>query len=496
MSTNLKALAVVLIFALVVFYLSRPLLLGFMTNQDFDRRRNIWLCLTVTAFCAPSFWIYCLVAIPVLIKASRNDSNPLALYVLLLHVIPPYSFEIPSVLVNRLFSISNYRLLALFVLIPIYLDLRKSNHKHLYKSFRIFDFSILLFLLLQVVHLAPYEQVTNTFRRVFLFLLDDALLFYVVSRVSRSREKSKEVIASFCLSCAIMAPAAIFESSKVWLLYVGIGDEWGTQSLSSTYLFRGSDLRAQVSTGHSLGLGLVIAAGLALWPILGANQRYRSVWFFGGLAMFGALLASFARGPVLALVVAYFVFFLLIPRGLNRLFRSLILGIPVLIAAIALRGGQAVFDALPFFGKTDNFNVDYRIELARTAWALIVANPLFGDPFFITKMEHLRQGEGIIDLVNVYAAIALLYGIVGLILYILPLASAACVTAYTSRQSINKNTEQSLLAPALMSSLIVIGVCLATGSLAGALPIMYYLVTGLAAGNWYQFQNTLPSQKP
>jgi hypothetical protein len=46
-------------------------------------------------------------------------------------------------------------------------------------------------------------------------------------------------------------------------------------------------------------------------------------------------------------------------------------------------------------------------------------NPLFGNLFFIENMEGLRQGQGIIDLVNVYAAVALKSGLVGLFLFLI-----------------------------------------------------------------------------
>ena len=45
-------------------------------------------------------------------------------------------------------------------------------------------------------------------------------------------------------------------------------------------------------------------------------------------------------------------------------------------------------------------------------------HPFFGDQDFISKMELMRQGQGIIDIVNTYAGTALEYGLVGLSLFL------------------------------------------------------------------------------
>ena len=79
--------------------------------------------------------------------------------------------------------------------------------------------------------------------------------------------------------------------------------------------------------------------------------------------------------------------------------------------------GASIVDSLPFIGTRDQDTVEYRQELFETSWALIKQNPLFGNPFVALDMENLRQGQGIIDLVNGYLQVALYYGLVGLALY-------------------------------------------------------------------------------
>src|ERR1043165_3860878 len=89
MLLNAKALVVVLLCALAIFALTKPLFLRFTAPEDFARRRNVWLLLTIAAFLSPSFWIYVMIAMPVMAWAAYRDSNPTALYLFLFFVIPP-----------------------------------------------------------------------------------------------------------------------------------------------------------------------------------------------------------------------------------------------------------------------------------------------------------------------------------------------------------------------------------------------------------------------
>src|ERR1700722_8496379 len=98
-----KRLIVVLTLAAIVFHLAKPIALRFMSGEDFSRRRLVWFLLTIVSFVSPSFWLYVLVAAPMFIWANRKDSNPLALYLLMLHVIPPAGFIIPILGNNGLF---------------------------------------------------------------------------------------------------------------------------------------------------------------------------------------------------------------------------------------------------------------------------------------------------------------------------------------------------------------------------------------------------------
>src|SRR5665213_3692959 len=108
MLNNLKALLVILVLTWGVALVARPLCLRFMDSADFARRRNVWFALTIVAFLSPTFWLYALVAMPLLYWAAARDPNPLALYVVATFAVPNVRFYIPGVVVNQLFDLTQY----------------------------------------------------------------------------------------------------------------------------------------------------------------------------------------------------------------------------------------------------------------------------------------------------------------------------------------------------------------------------------------------------
>ncbi|HEV7914585.1 MAG TPA: O-antigen ligase family protein, partial [Albitalea sp.] len=417
MFQNLKALVVVMGIALIVFMLAKPLCLRFMTLEDYTRRRNVWIFLTVTAFCSPSFWLYSVIALAVLAWAAQRDSNPLALYVTMLHVIPPIGLYIPVVGINQLFQLNNYRILSLAILVPFAVKVLRTPKEPGSRARVVADTCLLGYVLLQLVLLVPYETFTNTLRRGFLLTIDVVVVYYVFSRACTTRRAITDVMAAFVLTCGIYAPIALFETLKGWLLYQNLGDIWG-RPIEFAFLLRGDTLRAQVSLGHSLALGYTMAIGFGFALYLGQALRSRSVALVLAGWMWMGLLAAYSRGPWLVAAVAFFTCVALQPGGMVRFVKYGFLAVVAATAVLVSPIGERVIDNLPFVGTVDAETVEYRRRLAEVSWTLIQQNPVLGNPFVLTQMEELRQGQGIIDLVNSYASIALLYGLGGLLLFV------------------------------------------------------------------------------
>jgi hypothetical protein len=427
---NFKELVVVLGISAIAFLFLKPFALRFTAESDFNRRRNLWLVLTFVGFLSPNIWLYVLVAGPLLLWAGRKDSNPIALYLVLLHVIPPVAVPIPLPGANTFFDISNYRLLALCILIPTVWRLRTDPAAPEARGLQGMDLLLLAYGVLQtVLYVRPdiptayllHDSTTNVLRRLFLFLLDIYALYYAVSRSCSSKTKIVDAMAAFCVVCCVMALQGVFENLRHWLLYQGLAlrlspDDAG---MRLAYLMRNGVLRAQTSAGHALALGYLLAVAFGFWLYLAPQIESRLRRMAIAVVLWAGLFAAYSRGPWIGAVVICFVTIALNPKAFGRLARSTAI-VLAFAGAIALTPlGQRIAAVLPFMGgSTEAGSLDYRQRLASTSWNLIMNHPFFGDQDFISKMQELRQGQGIIDLVNSYAGTALEYGLVGLSLFV------------------------------------------------------------------------------
>lgn len=482
MSSHFKALFVVLVLSGLAFWLARPVFTKFMSDKDFVHRRNLWLGLTVCAFAIPSFWVYMGVAAALIGLAGRRDSNPAAMYLFLLLVIPPFSQAIPGFgIVNQIFPLNHFRLLALVLLIPAALRLRgvakeRSGEAAYRPSLSVPDALILIYCGLQLVIVAPGVSITQTIRYAVLLAIDLPLPYYVVSRSCVSKERIVEAISAFTLAAVVLAPIAVFETAKSWLMYSSIADHWQVES-SIKYLMRDDILRAQATSGQSIILGNFYAVALGLWLYLQAGLTGWRRWL-GTAAIAAGLAAALARGPWVGAVVCLFVFFATGPNAKSSLPKFI--GLSVLVAGIALASPARgwIIDHLPFIGTIDEGNVTYRQLVIERALLLIRQNPLFGSPYFIEYMEDLRTGEGIIDLLNVYFAIGMAYGLVTLAAFISFLGVAAFRCVRAARTVARTDPDAARLGAALFASLSATMVIMYTVSNYLSVP---YICVGLAA---------------
>ena len=128
MPEHFRALSVILFLASVVFLLARRPATDLIPLSDFKRRRNLWFLLTLLAFFSHSFWLYLGAGAVILYIAGRREHNPMALFYMLLFLIPPASVQVPGFgVVNYLVDLNHIRLLTLCVRLPAALALRRQG---------------------------------------------------------------------------------------------------------------------------------------------------------------------------------------------------------------------------------------------------------------------------------------------------------------------------------------------------------------------------------
>jgi hypothetical protein len=483
---NLKALMVVLAIAATVFHLTKPIALRFMSGEDFSRRRLVWYVLTTACFVLPNFWLYGLVAVPMLLWANRHDSNPTALYLWMLHVVPPVSVIIPLPGTSGLLPLDNNLLLAICVLLPAATRYRRNREKPTVSQFGTMDVLLLAYGVLQVTlytlpdapdHAVIQDTLLNVIRRAVSFSLDTYLLYYTVARTCQSRLKMADAAASFCLACVVLAATALFENLRSWLLYTDIAARWSGDPHAGFYLLRGGSVRAQVSAGHSIALGNILAVGFGFWLYIKSHVQSAKQRVAVTLLLWGGLYATSSRGAWLGAAFVYFTFLAAGPRAASRMVKGTLLAVASagLIAVTPI--GNRVLEMLPQSGKPAD---EYRHRLAERGWEIVMAHPFFGDQFPWPEMEDLRQGEGIIDIVNTYLAVALSYGLIGLFCFVSFILIGMTKVYARTRELVHSDPDLALFGTSLIASIAGILLMIDSNSFA-LIENSFYLLAGLTA---------------
>jgi hypothetical protein len=505
----MKQLIVILAIAGVTFRLARPIALRFSADADFRRRRNVWFVLTIIAFLSPNFWIFAFFAAPIYVWTGRKDSNPIAAYLFLLHVVPPVPVDIPTIGINQLFSLDNYRLLSFCILIPTALRARRSIDRERTNDSRMTDFLLLAYGVVQSVlfvppdlpnHVILHDSPTNVLRSIFLFFVDIFVLYYAISRSCGDRRKIVDAQAAFCLASAVMALVASFEHFRTWLLYTELAIRWNPTDTNYllSWLFRGDSwLRAQVSAGHPLSLGFLLAIAFGFWLYLKSHATTLRARVATAIVFWFGMLAAYSRGPWIGAVLIYLAYSALKPRAISRLFIAAFV-VTIVLGFVSLSPvGEKMLNSLPFAGGQPDVNFIYRQRLLDRSLELIQAHPFFGDQLALEKMEDLRQGQGIIDIVNTYVGVALFSGCVGFTLFLGFILSAATGVLRAAKASISTDPDLGLLGFNILACILGMLFMLADISMIFGVQKMFYILIALAAAYARQRnQKTSPLNMP
>jgi O-antigen ligase len=481
MPEHFRALIVILVLAGVVFAMARRPAADLIPDRNFTRRRNLWFVLTLLAFFAHSFWLYAGIAAIILTVAQKRERNPVALFFLLLFLMPPGTAEIPGFgLANYFFALNHVRLLAFFVLLPAFLVLRRRADTVPFGRTwpdKLLAASIVLTSLLYLRE----TTVTDALRQTLYLFIEVFLPYYVASRALKNLSDFKDALFAFVLAAMVMSLIGLFEYSRNWLLYTALTNALGTQWEMTSYLTRGGSLRASVTTGQAIALGFVISVAIGLYLYLQESVRSRLQRGLGALLLAGGLYAPLSRGPWIGAAVTIVVFIGTGRKAFKRLMLLAVAGVLALPLLAVVPGGQKVLDLIPFVGTVEVENITYRQQLIDNSMIVIQRNPWLGSFDYRSQpeMKALTQGQGIIDIVNTYIGVALSVGLIGLTLFVGFFAAVLLGIRKGMRSFPNKDDETRRLGRALLATLAGILVTIVTVSSITVIPVVYWSIAGL-----------------
>lgn len=479
MPEYIRSLIVILGLATVVFYFVRaPATAVAITPEDFVRRRNTWFFITLAGFLSQNYWVFAVIASLLIYNAAKKDSNKIALFFFLVLALPQIKVEIPGFAGIRYFlSVDYVRILSAFILLPVCIDARRKAVKSGEKG-SIADKLLAAYILLNLALQAQHDIATNTIRTGVSWLIDVVIPYYAISRTIKDLKSFRDVLMSFVVATMLSSLIGVFEFVRHWILYASAGQALGV-NWDPGYLARGEFLRASSSSGHSIVLGYVIAIGIGFLMALRRSVPSR-VQFAGCLALLLAgVLAPLSRGSWVGLAIMLMVFTFLGERPMRQFVRYLIVSLPLSLAILASDFGPRIVDYLPFIGSVDEFNVTYRQNLFDTSLQIILDNPFFGSADYLLHMEDLRQGQGIIDLVNSYLIVGLNTGFVGLGLYVLFFA-VNLISAFKRMKATPMGSELHIVGQSLVAVNLGVLAIIATASPLFHIPVMLWSVAAMS----------------
>lgn len=423
---GLKLLLPVLALWVLSLFVLRSLFRGILDGKDFKTAFNVVLLFTVVEFLSikPGLFLVC-AAVAVLVAQSWLGGDvkaKIATFWMAAILFPPLRSDLGGIGgIGYLLTIDHFRVACLMLLLPAAFALMFSKDRPRKASY-LLDILVCVYPFFKIILLVRGVSMTSTVRSVIEVGLDLILPYYVMTRGLRDLESLRFVLRRVLLACMFAAAVAFLEAALRKNIYSDLQWVYGvTWSLTHT-LMRGGLNRVQAMTPQPILFATQILFTLGLWVAMALRAR-KAASIAGTLLLLGALVLTWSRGPWIGALVFGLCMFIL-PRTKPWIFGGMLV-VLVIAGAMAKSAGmdESVLMALKdVFGSSqdDAGSIQYRSQLLDSAIALIKQSPWLGVPNYAAQMQDLRQGEGIIDVVNTYVSVALSAGMVGLVLFLAP----------------------------------------------------------------------------
>lgn len=482
MPSHLKVLPVILAAALLLFWIAGSAFPEAERTGELRRWRLALMLVTTLSLVSPSLFIYAatmmVVVAAFLAAPGARAERATALWALLLLAVPNVGAYIPGFGgIGNFFEMQHSRALTLALLLPALVLLPHDARRP--PPFGVAtDWFVAAYFMVQLAVVLPYASRTDLIRQAFVHSLDTLLPYWIFSRAIATREGLRSAMRAFVLTAMMLAVLAVFESVKRWPLYDAVPEAWRIDWDLTIFLERAGLLRAKASAGHSLVLGFVLVMAMGFWSAVQAEVPRRWLRILGDLGLLGGLLASLARGSWLGAILLVVLRTLLGHGGIRSIVLLGLAGAGAVVVATQVPALRPVVDMLPFVGTVDSDNVTYRQRLVEISMALVAQSPWLGVPGYLNYMEELRQGQGIIDIVNSYVAIMLNTGVIGLTAY-LGIFASMLWPLWRLRGMAAEAPEGARLAVSLIATTLALLFVILTTSSIVVIPQLLFMLVGL-----------------
>ncbi|MBX2809211.1 MAG: O-antigen ligase family protein [Cellvibrionaceae bacterium] len=376
-------------------------------------------------------------------------------FVALLPVIPLELFVLPFPGLNSLWELSAPRLLVLGLLLPsFFLYLKNSLRGG--DIFRMSDLFFVSFVLLTILLSVRGGGITVGMRTMLSYTVELLVPYFVLSRYVYTPKSMDWMLTAFLISASFLSFAAIIETLIKWRFYaevmISLNLEYSPVALvpyerSGIVRASGGSMLQPLAFAYFSSMAMVVC--FYMWK-QGLIRMLPAVGLFG--VLFVAMMFTGSRGGLLAFMVGVAVIYYLNLPALARLLTivAACILIPMGIGYIATAGLSSIDSEGSF---------QYRFDLIINSLSAVSSNLLFGSSDFLNNsaLEQSRQGEGIIDVVNLYLQVVLQYGVVGLFCYLMTYITI--IRGVWKKQGVAGYDHKHILLAMIALTMVFIGTC-------------------------------------
>jgi O-antigen ligase len=347
-----------------------------------------------------------------------------------------------------------------------------------------FDIPILLIAFLELAQ-ARSDSLTVVLRQAVFAVLVVLLPYFVISRSLNNSAEVRRFTLAIALAGFVMAAVATVEQRLHWLFYKHIEAVLNISTRLNPYMkLRAGAIRSPASFMESTSLALFLALATIMLFAVRSNFASRGKWLIALAVMGLGLLAANSRGAFVALAIGVPALDLY-RRRYAELMVKVAAGAGLFLIVLAAAQFSTFFASVIGQGTGEQGSADYRWLVWHRGLEEISKHPLFGTSMdtAVNNLEDLRQGEGIVDLVNGYVNYGLTSGYPGMVGLFLCFFSL-CLAMLVVRRAIGVKLQISDSAAAVFA---IAGFSIASSFYSGfggesASP--FYMVCALGSAVW------------
>lgn len=370
-----------------------------------------WVLLTTALFLSFNYLVFAILAALIVIFSSRNLPSGIqaSFYVVLLLSLPALNKTLPGAFgLNKLFEISWPLVLGLIFFL-------KDRFGRMFVIKNKLDWMVIFLFVWTAVLSFRGTTITDGLRGAFMYFNMIYIPYFIARKTVTNTAAMKYVFWGVAFIIFMLSCISVFISMRHWQLYDSLNQPLALNSVGiSNYKYREGFLRTGVTIG-AIQFAAIGSCAVIMYIYLIKKLEltlFRKLVFV--LFALG-IMFTFSRGPwiVGAMMVALYLLMAYRSRGLVLFFGGVFAFGALLLAA-------GVLDSVMYgFSLKDSSNVDYREQLLHLGIEEMMKFPLFGNQNFMQSpdLQVLRQGEGIIDIVNTFLQIGLQFGVIPVLLF-------------------------------------------------------------------------------